>query len=87
MSLPRAKLGRSAVVVLTACSLFAAGAAAAQSPAGPALKLAPGSLPAIAKVDPRFQSYNIEMAEVIGGRFWAPYPKPGEAPAGPQPRP
>jgi heparanase 1 len=33
----------------------------------------------IAKVDDRFQSYNVEMAEVIGGRFWAPYPKPGEA--------
>lgn len=38
----------------------------------------PSGLPAIGQVDPRFQSYNVEMAEVIGGRFWAPYPKPGE---------
>ncbi len=30
-------------------------------------------MPAIAHVDPRFQSYNIEMVEVIGGRFWKPY--------------
>src|SRR5437660_5246707 len=24
-------------------------------------------------VDERFQSYNIEMVEVVGGRFWKPY--------------
>ena len=24
-------------------------------------------------VDERFQSYNIEMVEVVGGRFWRPY--------------
>ena len=29
----------------------------------------------IGTVDTRFQSYNIEMAEVIGGRFWKPYDK------------
>jgi hypothetical protein len=34
---------------------------------------APSSLPKIATVDRRFQSYNIEMAEVTGGRFWKPY--------------
>ena len=33
----------------------------------------PHSMKAIGKVDPRFQSYNIEMVEVIGGRFWKPY--------------
>jgi hypothetical protein len=27
----------------------------------------------IATLDPRFQSYNVEMVEVTGGRFWAPY--------------
>ncbi|WP_022681791.1 hypothetical protein [Sphingobium bisphenolivorans] len=31
------------------------------------------SLPAIATVDERFQSYNVEMVELTGGRFWAPY--------------
>jgi len=30
-------------------------------------------LPRIATVDERFQSYNVEMAEVIGGNFWKPY--------------
>lgn len=38
-------------------------------------------MPAVARVDPRFQSYNVEMAEIVGGRFWAPYPKTGSAAA------
>jgi hypothetical protein len=28
---------------------------------------------AVATLDPRFQSYNVEMVEVTGGQFWAPY--------------
>jgi hypothetical protein len=28
---------------------------------------------AIATIDDRFESYNVEMAEVIGGKFWKPY--------------
>ncbi len=36
----------------------------------------------IGSVDTRFQSYNIEMAEVIGGRFWKPYDKMTDQPAG-----
>ncbi len=35
--------------------------------------VAPSSLPKVTTVDPRFQSYNIEMLEVTGGRFWKPY--------------
>jgi hypothetical protein len=35
--------------------------------------LRPASMPQIATVDARFQSYNIEMVEVTGGRFWRPY--------------
>lgn len=41
--------------------------------------LAPNQMPVVGKVDPRFQSYNVEMAEIVGGRFWAPYPKAGSA--------
>jgi hypothetical protein len=37
------------------------------------LSLDPAKMPAIGTVDERFQSYNIEMVEVIGGRFWKPY--------------
>ncbi len=38
-------------------------------------------MPAIAHVDERFQSYNVEMIEVTGGRFWAPYKVKADAPA------
>ncbi|MEN3350354.1 MAG: hypothetical protein V7632_3989 [Bradyrhizobium sp.] len=31
------------------------------------------TMPHVATIDPRFQSYNIEMVEVTGGRFWKPY--------------
>ena len=30
-------------------------------------------MPRIGTVDARFQSYNIEMVEITGGRFWKPY--------------
>jgi len=39
----------------------------------PAILLAPARMPRVAMVDPRFVSYNIEMVEVTGGRFWKPY--------------
>jgi heparanase len=43
------------------------------------------TLPAIGTVDKRFQSFNTEMLEVTGGRFWKPYKdvKPGSTAAGP----
>jgi heparanase 1 len=37
------------------------------------VSLDPAKMPVIGTVDERFQSYNIEMVEVIGGRFWKPY--------------
>lgn len=36
----------------------------------------PGTMPRIGEVDARFQSYNVEMVEVTGGRFWKPYGVP-----------
>jgi heparanase len=35
--------------------------------------IAPATMPRIGTVDERFQSFNVEMVEVIGGRFWKPY--------------
>jgi hypothetical protein len=46
--------------------------------------IAPSTMPRIGTVDERFQSYNIEMVEVTGGRFWKPYASvqvPAAAPA------
>lgn len=48
-----------------------AGCTTSEIPAGPL-----SALPKIAQVDDRFQSYNVEMVEVTGGRFWAPYGGP-----------
>jgi len=61
----------TALIVSTAMFLSLAGASGSASNS---LNLA--SLPKIGEVDPRFQSYNIEMVEVTGGRFWAPYGGP-----------
>ena len=37
------------------------------------MTIAPKTLPRVGTIDERFQSYNIEMVEVTGGRFWKPY--------------
>jgi heparanase 1 len=41
--------------------------------ASQAVQVVPAALKAVNQTDERYQSYNIEMAEVIGGRFWKPY--------------
>ena len=72
---------RVPIAVLGASLLaLAAGLAAhaEQTPASGRVTLVPSTLKAVAKVDERFQSFNVEMAEVVGGRFWAPYPRRGE---------
>ena len=43
------------------------------------LQLNPQTMSKLGTVDPRFQSYNVEMVEVIGGRFWKPYASKGTA--------
>ncbi|RYD60036.1 MAG: hypothetical protein EOP60_00370 [Sphingomonadales bacterium] len=63
--------------LIGACILLGAGGQAIASPGQPAPRLDPRALNAISRVDPRFQSYNIEMAEIVGGRFWAPYKDAG----------
>ena len=40
--------------------------------------VAPATMRQVATTDPRFQSYNVEMAEVIGGNFWKPYGQRGQ---------
>src|SRR5271154_4826354 len=39
----------------------------------PSVAFSPTTMPAITTIDARFESYNVEMAEVIGGKFWKPY--------------
>ena len=48
-------------------------------PVSLAAQINPSTMPKTGTVDPRFQSYNVEMVEVIGGRFWKPYASTGTA--------
>lgn len=72
-----------------ACAILAiAVAQGAPLTVAPATNL--GMLRPIGKVSERFQSYNIEMAEVVGAPFWKPYskhqaPAHAHAPAGGNP--
>lgn len=52
----------AAVAIAAVTSLHAQGA-----------RIAPATLARVGQVDPRYISYNVEMVEVTGGRFWAPY--------------
>jgi hypothetical protein len=42
-------------------------------------------MPRIGRVDERFQSFNVEMVEVTGGRFWKPYGQQADPDLEPQP--
>ncbi|MET0374930.1 MAG: hypothetical protein ABW128_11835 [Rhizorhabdus sp.] len=57
--------------VLTAGALLAGGAA------GPSQTSSWSSLARVGEVDERFLSYNVEMVEVTGGRFWRPFGSAG----------
>lgn len=61
-------------VLLAATALVTLGGAG--KPAAPTLDLS--RLERVATVDARYQGYNVEMVEVTGGRFWAPYGGPDD---------
>jgi hypothetical protein len=61
-------------LAVLAVALLRPSASVAQS-----LSVAPSTMPRIGSVSDRYQSYNVEMIEVTGGRFWKPYrPAPGD---------
>jgi heparanase len=79
--------------VLTTCfapGIIAMGASCSHRPGASEMTINLDSLPRIATIDPRYQSYNVEIAEVVGGNFWKPYTpqsiaqmtKPGSAASG-----
>jgi hypothetical protein len=77
----------SVILYIASASTAIPGTAAfsfAQTPS-----LTPKTMPRVGAVDERFQSYNIEMVEVTGGRFWKPYTSQSDAapkpPSGNQP--
>ncbi len=71
----------SRILGLGALAVSAAGTGAQQKPS---LAVAPSQMPKLSTVDARFLSYNVEMVEVTGGRFWKPYQSsPADAPKPP----
>jgi heparanase len=70
-------MNRSKSIVLfagVAAGLWTGAACAGQGNEKPPA-VAPTTMPRVGTVDERFQSYNIEMVEVTGGRFWKPFDK------------
>ena len=57
-------------VAMAAITVPAYSSSAAGNPSAP---VAPASMARIGSVDERFQSFNVEMIEVTGGKFWKPY--------------
>ena len=65
-------LSARAALAILAAALLRPSPSVAQS-----VSLAPSTMPRIGSVSERYQSYNVEMVEVTGGRFWKPYsPEP-----------
>ena len=61
-------LSARAALAILAAALLRPSPGVAQS-----VSLAPSTMPRIGSVSERYQSYNVEMVEVTGGRFWKPY--------------
>ena len=73
------KKDRRFVGLVALATLVHAGLALPNRATAQPLSLAPSEMPYVGTVDERFNSYNVEMAEVIGGTFWKPYKDRGNA--------
>src|SRR3954452_16982882 len=62
----------SALLMALSCPVFA-----------DELSITPSTMVGIGTVDERYQSYNVEMVEVTGGRFWKPYGAESDAAGAP----
>jgi heparanase 1 len=60
------------VVMIAAAGGLAAAQDTRATSSAPAA-LAPATMAKVGTVDERYQSYNVEMLEVTGGKFWKPY--------------
>ncbi|HEY5086955.1 MAG TPA: hypothetical protein VII66_06275 [Gemmatimonadaceae bacterium] len=63
------------LAAIAAIAVVGLGAAMARTDinAPESVAVVPRTMPRIATVDERYESYNVEVAEVIGGSFWKPY--------------
>lgn len=69
---------RAAILAVGIWAMFQSACFAAPGGAPPPT-ISPAAMARVGTVDERFQSYNIEMVEVTGGRFWKPFDKQVDA--------
>src|SRR3954447_8221354 len=79
------RTARSFVCSLVSAGAIATGALTTSAQQKPEDALVPSTMPKMGAVDARFVSYNIEMVEVTGGRFWKPYKSAGQPESAPAP--
>jgi len=70
--------GRSNMGSVLMVMVWHLAAVAVTAQGNPAIPLDPAKMAKLGAVDGRFASYNIEMVEVTGGRFWKPYKSAAE---------
>ena len=77
-------------IPLALAMLFSAAPLTGRAQEKPSVKLDPSTMAKRGTVDARYLSFNIEMVEITGGRFWKPYrsgpvtpPQPGAHGPGP----
>ncbi|HZM53330.1 MAG TPA: hypothetical protein VFE68_22675, partial [Vicinamibacteria bacterium] len=80
-------MNRSTLASVAALIVIGAGQGASQEARPAPTALAPKSMARIGNVDSRFQSYNVEMIEVTGGKFWKPYSSMASPRLAPSPSP
>jgi heparanase 1 len=77
LSVPEKSMAKSHLRVIAATAIGIASLLRPQaSGAEMTIGVNPSSMPRLGTVDARYQSYNVEMVEVTGGRFWKPYASP-----------
>ena len=64
---------RGRAIALAAAASFAGAVGMPSRGMTEAVALSPSTMPSVGSVDARYQSYNVEMLEVTGGKFWKPY--------------
>lgn len=73
MSLQRKADESSAILILMSLCTIVGCTSQTNRKAGDGISVRPDSMPRICTIDERYQSYNVEMLEVTGGKFWKPY--------------
>ena len=66
-------LGGGAIVLGLGVAACTADRPQTEAQVSSALSVSPATMARVGTVDDRYQSYNVEMLEVTGGRFWKPY--------------